>query len=176
MGQLTPHYQEETRVPLELFTGRYQAFQPSMGVPVRTTVGAPRWKLAYPLQHNLPEVTPTREMVRGAHTGGWSQAKFEVAYRARLTEIGPARIIAAAEIIAHQAGTGRLVLLCFDDVSKQGVWCHRLMFGRWWVDVTGQPVPELGPVHPTLSRAATADLPCDVDPDELPPGDHPVLF
>ena len=48
--------------------------------------------------------------------------------------------------ITQQAGDHRLVLLCFEDLSKPGEWCHRSIFATWWKEVTGDEVRELGPV------------------------------
>jgi hypothetical protein len=36
------------------------------------------------------------------------------------------------------------VLLCYEDVRKEGVWCHRQLFSQWWEEQTGQVVTELG--------------------------------
>lgn len=41
-----------------------------------------------------------------------------------------------------------LVLMCFDDLSKPGAWCHRTMFAEWYYEKTGVSVPELGKTSP----------------------------
>ena len=35
------------------------------------------------------------------------------------------------------------VLLCYEDVHKEGVWCHRQIFAAWWQEQTGKVVSEL---------------------------------
>ncbi|HEY5989335.1 MAG TPA: hypothetical protein VIV12_23580, partial [Streptosporangiaceae bacterium] len=37
---------------------------------------------------------------------------------------------------------GPLCLCCFERRAGPGE-CHRLLFGRWWTERTGQPVPEM---------------------------------
>jgi hypothetical protein len=125
-------------VPLELFTARYQTFQPRMGVPVRTTIGAPRFKLRYPLNHNLPLIAPDRAFFHA------TRPEFVRQYRAKLDRHGPALIIAACEQIAKAATQDRLVLLCFEDLTKEGQWCHRTLFAEWFEEQTGHPVREIG--------------------------------
>lgn len=159
-------------MPLELYTARYQAFADRMGVPVRTTVGVPRWKLNYPLVHHLREATPTSAMVSGARSGRLDEEGYRGLYVARLDEIGAAAIAAAAMKIARQASADRLVLLCFDDLTKPGEWCHRTMFADWWLTRTGDQVREIGsvpdrePSRPARRPPATVGLACDADPVE----------
>jgi len=35
------------------------------------------------------------------------------------------------------------VLLCYEDVRQDGVWCHRQMFAAWWYEQTEAVVSEL---------------------------------
>ncbi|WP_158812326.1 hypothetical protein [Streptomyces fulvoviolaceus] len=46
---------------LTLFTNRFQAFQPSQGVPVRITLDGVRFKLPYSLIHSVRELAPRRD-------------------------------------------------------------------------------------------------------------------
>lgn len=39
-----------------------------------------------------------------------------------------------------------LVFLCFEDLTKDGEWCHRRMFAEWWQRKTGMKVEELMPL------------------------------
>ena len=43
---------------LQIYTGTYQRFEPSMGVPVRSTVGLPRFSLSYQIAGHWVSVTP----------------------------------------------------------------------------------------------------------------------
>ena len=33
-----------------------------------------------------------------------------------------------------------VVLLCFENLAKPGLWCHRTMFAEWWTGETGELV------------------------------------
>jgi hypothetical protein len=121
-------------------TCTYQEFQPGMGVPVRSTVGSPRW----PLPYKLREAAPGRAMLAARKAGG-THAEFRVAYMAKLDGIGPEHFAIAARAISEVVP---VVLLCFDKLWLPGVTCHRTVFGDWWLDRTGEVVPELGRTEP----------------------------
>jgi hypothetical protein len=125
---------------LTLFTNRFQAFQPSQGVPVRITLGGVRFKLPYSLTHSVRELAPRRDYLSA------SEPEFTAAYRADLDQIGPARIAERLREIVNAEQDHRLVLLCFEDLSDPTQWCHRRIFAAWWKDVTGDDVRELGPL------------------------------
>ncbi|MCR8573111.1 hypothetical protein [Streptomyces sp. Isolate_219] len=125
---------------LTLFTNRYQAYQPPQGVPVRITLGAPRFKLPYSLTHAVRELAPRRDYL------SWPEPEFTKAYRASLDRLGPAWIAGRLKAIAAAENDHRLVLLCFEDLSKPDLWCHRRTFASWWKDSTGDEVRELSPM------------------------------
>ena len=125
---------------LTLFTNRYQAYQPPQGVPVRITLGAPRFKLPYSLTHAVRELAPRKEYFTKP------QPEFTVAYRADLDALGAVRIAERLREIAQAEGDHRLVLLCFEDLSDPQQWCHRRIFAAWWKDTTGDEVRELSPL------------------------------
>ncbi|WP_431991970.1 hypothetical protein [Streptomyces albogriseolus] len=130
----------------ELFTHRYQGFEPSMGVPVRITLGAPRWTLPYTLEHEVREAAPSREYF------GSARPVYETAYLAQLDRHGVEFFASRFQEIAVAAGDLRLVLLCFEDLSKPEQWCHRRMFAAWWQEKTGAKVRELGPLGPAYEQ------------------------
>lgn len=126
----------------ELFTHRYQGFEPSMGVPVRITLGAPRWTLPYALEHQVREAAPSREYF------GAARPVYEAAYVSQLDRHGVEFFASRFQQIAVSARDPRLVLLCFEDLSKPDQWCHRRMFAEWWQERTGAKVRELGTLGP----------------------------
>ena len=130
-----------------LFTSRYQRFRAGQGAPVRTTVGGARFPLGYELAGHARLITPTWALVKLDH----EQAYREL-YRARLDGAGVDAIAEELGDIAHNAGTDRLVLLCFCDLSvpPPDAWCHRRMFAEWWQQATGVDVPELAEQPPAL--------------------------
>lgn len=134
---------------LKLATCTYQEFTPAMGIPIRTTVGHPRFKLSYQLAGHARLITPTRPML------GLPEDAYTLTYRRHLDAAGVDRILAELAAIAATGEPGRtLVLLCFDRLNVEGNWCHRTFFATWFQEKTGQDVPELGarpcPASPTL--------------------------
>ncbi|MFS1304480.1 hypothetical protein [Streptosporangium longisporum] len=122
---------------------------------MRTTVGAPRFALEYTLLGPARLITPTRAML------GLPQDAYQLAYRRLLNATGAARIhaelagIAAAADAVTGRSSARLVLLCFDRLDKRGGWCHRTMFAAWWLEQTGQELPELGATLPSQPTPPT---------------------
>jgi hypothetical protein len=48
------------------------------------------------------------------------------------------------EWMLEQVSDGKpVVLLCFEDLRKPGVWCHRTMFTEWYKKRTGIEIREL---------------------------------
>ncbi|MFB7424708.1 hypothetical protein ACFC0K_15695 [Streptomyces hydrogenans] len=108
-------------------------------MPVRITRGHPRYKLAYQLTHRVQELAPAASYFTEP------QPIFTASYRADLDNLGAPRVAELLGAIAASAGDHRLVLLCFEDLSKPGLWCHRQVFADWWQERTGDAVRELGP-------------------------------
>ncbi|MFG3602549.1 hypothetical protein [Micromonospora chersina] len=135
---------------LHLFTNRYQRFRPDQGAPVRTTVGKPRFDLPYDLAGFARLLAPSYAMLRMA------EGPYRHIYLERLEAAGVDLISEQLAEIADMAGSDRLVLLCFCDltVPPPDNWCHRRMFAAWWEDQTNKEVPELDrrrePSAPTL--------------------------
>jgi len=120
-----------------LATCSYKEFTPKMGVPVRTSLGRPRWwKTPIPEAAFVSEITPR----------GWyfhaTEDDFLEAYTAQLDRYGPEAIQARFTAIAAEFGEP-LVLLCFEQLQT-GAECHRTDFRLWWLRQTGQDIPELG--------------------------------
>lgn len=131
---------------IELFTSRYQnpelAHRPDL-LKVGVTLGNPRFNLPYTLADNVKLLAPNGSLFKVS-----DPAQFIPAYRGRLDAHGVGKISGVLEAIARKHQSEALVLLCFEDCSvKNGRlvdWCHRLVFGRWWEEQTGERVYELG--------------------------------
>lgn len=126
----------------DLATCSYSEFDPAMGIPVRTSLGVPRWPLPY--EHDWKkaqvwEITPRRDYLRA------SDAEYTRRFYAQLAEAGVAGIQRSFDRVQAAMGPGTLVLLCFENVRAKG-WhsCHRRMFADWWFSETGQIVEEFG--------------------------------
>ena len=119
----------------QLYTASYSDFDPAWGVPVRTSVGEPKW-WPEPLAH-LRRVAPygLREVT--------DQDEFARLYFERLDNAGPEAI--SDRLIALSAThQGRpLVLLCFEDLRRPGAWCHRRLLAAWIERNLCFAVPEL---------------------------------
>ncbi|WP_245726947.1 hypothetical protein [Streptomyces longwoodensis] len=116
-----------------------------MGAPIRTTAGAPRFALGYQLAGHARLITPTRQLL----AQNLPRDAYEFHYRRLLNGQGIDRIYTELAGLAARAGADRLVLLCFDRLNKPENWCHRTMFAAWYLENTGEEVPELGALPPT---------------------------
>ena len=65
------------------------------------------------------------------------QAAFGRAYTAQLDATGPAAIELRLREIAEAVGAGRLVLMCCENLSEPGSFCHRSSWASWWEERTG---------------------------------------
>lgn len=125
---------------LTIATSRYAARQKVIEsglAPVRTTTGAPRFRLGYELAGNVGMLAP-HGLRQIEH-----RPEFEAAYLARLDGFGVEQIRAALEDVAGAAGATGVVLLCFEDLDDPTQWCHRSIFAAWWREQTGEDVVEL---------------------------------
>jgi len=141
---------------VQLVTSRYKDRKQIIAsglVPVRTTLGAPRWSLGYELQATIRELAPTRDIFHMA------PKQFEIEYPARVLEHHGVEKLRGlfADISAQHEGRG-LVLLCFEDVTIDDLCCHRRLFARWWQEKTGEAVPELNRDLSVLDLDSDAEL------------------
>jgi hypothetical protein len=128
---------------MDLATSRYQAadlIEASGRAAVGITLGYPRFKLRYPLVANLRQLGPTQEMIQvdDAHL-------FEEMYRNRLDDLGVSGVRELLTTCAERANNERLLMLCYEDLTRPDLRCHRRLFAAWWEVNTGEVVPELEP-------------------------------
>jgi hypothetical protein len=134
--QTKPEYDAKSLV---LATARYQdkpLIVASGLAPIRTTRGAPRFKLGYELGGSVMELAPPTWMLK------MEGEAFIAAYRRHLDEVGVAAIASSLGRTIASSGKRGAVLLCFEDVTK-GQLCHRRVFAEWWQERVGAEVPEL---------------------------------
>ncbi|MER8001641.1 DUF488 family protein [Streptomyces sp. NPDC095613] len=112
---------------------------------MRITLGHPRFGLSYSLTHVVRELAPRRDYLRK------SRSEFTASYIQDLDRLGVERIAERLQQVA-QEGDHRLVLLCFEDLSDPGQWCHRRIFASWWKGATGDEVRELSPLADTYEQ------------------------
>lgn len=125
-----------------LATCSYHEFDPRMGVPVRVSLGTPRWSVPY--EHDWSqswvwEITPRKDYLYA------SDAVYERRFYAQLEAAGVDLLRAKFDTLERRTGGGTLVLLCFENLRVKG-WrgCHRRDFANWWTARTGEDVPEFG--------------------------------
>lgn len=123
-----------------LHTCSYTEMRAEMGAGIRTSLGAPRWKLKYDIADVIKEITPNRDFLQAP------KHEFRRLYIAKLRLTGTEKLARRFAAAAEALGTPDLVLLCFDKLYEEGNWCHRTIFAQWWHDETGETVTELGRV------------------------------
>lgn len=125
---------------IQLFTARYsnKALAAFPGAKVRTSQGYPRFPLRYPLEHTVKLIAPSRAILKLE-----DRDEFRGRYFQQLEDAGLDRLRRIFYAIARESESEKLALLCFEDVRKPGVWCHRHLFAEWWEDKTGHEVLEI---------------------------------
>src|SRR3954468_13373472 len=118
----------------QLATSYYGGYQVEYGVPVRTSVGTPRW-WKRELEH-VRRITPYG--VFGQAEG----AEYERLYLARLDQIDVNSLAQRFADISARHDNRPLVLLCFE---KNPAECHRSLLARWLEAHGFGPVPEAEP-------------------------------
>jgi hypothetical protein len=108
-----------------------------MGVPVQTSIGRPRFSLEYELREQVSELMPVGLL------GKMSDDEFTSRYRERLARLDLDALRAKFDAIQKRHDGKRVVLLCFEDV-RAGEFCHRRVFADFWLERTGELVPEVG--------------------------------
>lgn len=114
-----------------LFTSSYRAWRPELGVPVRTSLGAPRWMQAPLVEWR--SVYPWGLLTRPR----LEPEEFTRRYRHRLHQRTP-RIL--AELQELREGYGDVVLCCHEPA---GAFCHRRVLAAWLEEKLGEPVEEV---------------------------------
>ena len=123
-----------------LVTGRYAAFRPEHGVPIRSTCGAPKRFRGGPLVF-ARQLAPW-----GLLSPTISDDEARRRYVARLDDT----IVMFLAGVARAFPGQQLVVLCYENVHA-GQHCHRRWFAEWFEGRYGIEVPELVDVdHPRL--------------------------
>jgi hypothetical protein len=154
---------------VDLATCSYPEFTADMGIPVRCSLGYPRYRLSYTIEARLPELTPKADYLTA------SLEVYNRRFFGQLNEVGTMGFEKLFDRLRERYGTGdpedpanRLVFLCFEQLGdrkkdgrlnkSRGDGCHRRGFASWWERETGQQIPEFGA------------LPSKVPPDDAAEG------
>lgn len=133
---------------IEIATCSYGEFRQELGVPVRTSVGFPKW---FPDQNGMFDWENVHPKFY------WKQLpyqEFRKRYMAMLDAHGPEKLrgdllYMAEQYARHNDGRvpDRFVLLCFEKLSKGPEnWCHRTMLAEWLKANLDLPSVELGAI------------------------------
>lgn len=136
---------QDEGVSFKLTTSRYGAGElvaESGLVPVRISLGIPRFPLQFVLSEACGFLFPQGWMLK------LDYETYRRKYRHHLHKTGVRRIRERLEEISRKNGGRGLVLLCYEDLTKPGEWCHRTIFSEWWEQKTGQKIEELGGIEP----------------------------
>lgn len=132
---------------MKVWTTRFQskrlAAEANAGtiVPVRISLGAPKFQLKYPVTEEIRALAPSGRIFRIQDLDEYRQA-----FTRQLDRIGPSAINGLLLEVAHRHEGQDLALLCFCNVLG-GASCHRRIFADWWLEHTGEAILEL-PEHP----------------------------
>ncbi|EME18477.1 hypothetical protein G419_16980 [Rhodococcus triatomae BKS 15-14] len=108
-----------------------------MGVPIRTSRGAPRgWQGELPAWAAVYPTWPMRQIT--------DRDEFTRRYLARLDGYGVEHAAADLAAIADETNADTLILCCFEVSLSERIWCHRSVLAAWLSDRLGIDVPELG--------------------------------
>lgn len=121
---------------MEILTGCYAHYRPEHGQAVRISLGKPRW---------FPNGGEDLPFVKVLAPAGWyfnepDEEVFERRYRHQLHKTTPQRVLEMLQAVAAEHDAERLILCCFEGNPEN---CHRGMFARWWLQKTGEWVPDL---------------------------------
>jgi hypothetical protein len=131
---------------MELYTSCWQNFDLAGldVIPVGISRGVPRGALAKRLPYRyrrLMDLAPPRDLFKDWIAGTISPDEYTRVYRTHLDSLGPEEVVAQLEKKCTDNGGRPLVLLCW---CPPGEFCHRRLWADWYLENTGQGVPELG--------------------------------
>lgn len=133
-----------------LYTSRYQNSELLSGnyTTVRISLGTPKWSLGYIIDVVMPDLMPYGLL--GKYP---AYEPFKLAYFQQLDRVGVERI--AAQLNCLESYGKDVVFLCYEDIRRPEVWCHRRAFAEWWEEKTGVSIPELPDPSPVKHTTKT---------------------
>lgn len=116
------------------------------------SIGAPKFPLGYELVTQCYSLAPKGYMLRMEYDA------FKEAYYRKLEGIGADRIVDMVMRFEREGADQNkdLVLLCYEDVRILEDWCHRTVFAQWYMEQTGEIIPELPDPNPPKEKKPAA--------------------
>ena len=120
---------------MKLYTSRFanHALADADIAVVAISRGLPKFRIAYEIRGRIWPLAPERALF------GLGEEDYHRLYRNQLDSIGATVI---QRELARFEQFSNVALCCFEDVRKQGQWCHRRLFAAWWEEHTGQAIEE----------------------------------
>jgi uncharacterized protein YeaO (DUF488 family) len=130
---------------MELYTSYWQNYDLDGldMVPVGISRGVPRGKQAKQLPYRykrLPALFPSSDLLKRWIAREISLDEYTAVYRGYLDSLGLEEVTGQLKKKSAENGGKPLVLLCF-CVPRE--FCHRRVWADWYLEKTGQEVPEL---------------------------------
>lgn len=132
---------------MKIYTSRYgnKQIAKTKLIPVGISLYPPRWKLSYKVHSYIRALAPTPKMVKIKDYRLYKKLYIEKLNSVNIEELKATfKKISLCPTSPAGAQSRDLVLLCFNDLTKEGEFCHRRMFAEWWQKKTGQKIEELG--------------------------------
>ena len=132
---------------MQIYTSRYHNKTVASGdfTPVGISQGNARFLKYTPVY--LRALAPTRAMIKMT-----DKVAYQEAYVKILDDLGIENV---QKMLADISDGKPIVLLCFEDLRKPELWCHRTMFAEWYEQQTGQKVEELQEQESRKTRVGT---------------------
>jgi Protein of unknown function, DUF488 len=131
----------------KVYTARYRAFNPGLGVPIDTTVAGTkgRYRKSFETLH-WTRVAPYGLFRPGQRSEDrLSPEEFAVKYLARLDK-HEAQILEELDTFRRDYDGTDVYLLCYEDLRQPGVFCHRRMLAEWLQPRLQETIPDLEPL------------------------------
>ncbi len=138
---------------MKIYTSRYgnKALASHPGTKMGITVGRPRWPLKYEMTW-FPQFGPDRSYLKA------DKDVYEPQYIAKLESLGIEWVMDTLNKQSEAYGGADVVLLCFEDLRKEGEWCHRRMLAEWIERKSGIVVEEFPEIDPEPKPAVVQAL------------------
>lgn len=122
---------------MKIYTSRYSFKIPNEYQAVAISVGKPKWQLPYELEI-YDKLAPY-----GVFNKYSEEQTYKEAYFKRLDKYDVEQIRKDLKQISKKNDGKDVVLMCYENLNKTDLWCHRTQFAEWWFDKTGEIIQEL---------------------------------
>lgn len=102
-----------------------------------TAISISRWSPSWYLGKSYLKLAPPGELVLATKAGEIGREDYEALFIENvLDQLDPLSVLEELKAIGENP-----ILMCYEDLSIPGEWCHRRMVAEWFTPVVGE-VPE----------------------------------